>query len=100
MECTGRAQWLIVFLTYPLHTGAPFCRRFSFININCSFSNSTELLIPASVFHCIIFPVVLKKAAGGKKKKSGSGWVCAFFLNLGNSVGSQRALGFGTFLKC
>lgn len=67
MDSMGRAQWLIIFLTYPVYTMAPFCIGYSFININCSFSNSTELLIPANVFHYIVFPVVLKKAAGGKK---------------------------------
>lgn len=67
MDCVGRAQWLIVFLTYPIYTMALFRIRYSFININCSFSNSTELLIPANVFHYIIFPVVLEKDTGGKK---------------------------------
>lgn len=86
----GKSTGLIVFLTYPICTVAPFCVRYSFININCSFSNSTELLIPANVFHYIS-----SGTAGGKK--SGFGWLCAFFFNLCNSMGSQRALGFGTF---
>lgn len=76
MYCIGRAQWLIIFLAYPIYTISPCHIRYSFININCSFRNSMEVFIPANFSHHFIFPVVLRKAAGGKKSLYVFGCFC------------------------
>lgn len=66
MCCIGGAQWLIIFLTYPIHTISPCHIRYSFININCSFREAMEVFILANFFHNFISSVLVGKATGGK----------------------------------
>lgn len=65
MYYTGRAQRLIIFLTYPIYAVSPCHIRYCFVNVNYSFRNSVEVFIPANFFHHFIFPGVLRKAARG-----------------------------------
>lgn len=78
----GRAQWLIIFLTYPIYALSPCHVRYSFININCSFRNSMEVSIPANFFppFCISSGTE-ESLRGGVESLCVFGWFC-FILEL------------------